>query len=491
MIEFNEVPEALRKPGAFIEIDGSQAGLGGDLPAVLVVGQKLATGTAAAGELTLVASVGDAVAKAGAGSMLAQMVADYRAIDTNFDVYMLPLADNAAGVAATGTITVNAAATAAGTLALYIGEVPVSVGIATGQTPAQIALAIGMAINAASPAVPLTAVVGSGSNIVTLAALHKGTCGNDIDLRLNLYGETTPTGLSLSISAMAGGAGNPVVPALAQVIGTKWFRYVALGINDDATLAAWHAEAQRRYKATVQGGFRIFAAKRGDFATDVAFGQTKNYEHMVCLAAGINPTPTWQVAASLAAAAAPRLYNNPVTSLEGTPIPGMKWAYSFDDTQANSLLFKGMSTADVAKDGSVYISRLISMYQYRPDGSTDDAWLDINVAEVMERIRYEQRIGAVQRFRGKVAAKSDEGYKPGLPIVTEDSVRAYLLSIYQHYLMAELGWVQGYDYYKSTLVVQQHPTVPNRFNFADNPVINSPFYILAGHSSFRKAVPAY
>ena len=46
---------------------------------------------------------------------------------------------------------------------------------------------------------------------------------------------------------------------------------------------------------------------------------------------------------------------------------------------------------------SCYIKRLISMYQYRSDGSADDAYLDINVAEVMERIRYEQRIGAIQK----------------------------------------------------------------------------------------------
>jgi phage tail sheath gpL-like len=148
-----------------------------------------------------------------------------------------------------------------------------------------------------------------------------------------------------------------------------------------------------------------------------------------------------------------------------------------------------MSLMEVAKDGSCAIKRLISMYQFRSDGSADDAYLDINVAEVMERIRYEQRIGAIQRFRGTVAAKTNEGFRPGLPITTEDSVRAFLLSLYQNDLMAEKGWVQAYDYYKSTLIVEQSADNPSRFNFMDDPVINSPFYILAGHSRFRKAVP--
>jgi len=90
-----------------------------------------------------------------------------------------------------------------------------------------------------------------------------------------------------------------------------------------------------------------------------------------------------------------------------------------------------------------------------------------------------------------VAAKTDEGYRPGLPITTEDGVKAYLLSLYKNVLMAEYGWVQAYSYYKGTLFVEQDPDNPSRFNFRDDPVVNSPFYILAGRSSFRKAVPAY
>ena len=115
-ISYDYVPQALRYPGVYIEIDGSQAGLGEDIPAVLLVGQKLPAGTATAGEITRISSVYDAQQKAGAGSMLSQMAARYRAIDETLDLYMLPYADNGAGVAATGTITVTAAATAAGTL---------------------------------------------------------------------------------------------------------------------------------------------------------------------------------------------------------------------------------------------------------------------------------------------------------------------------------------------------------------------------------------
>jgi phage tail sheath gpL-like len=288
---------------------------------------------------------------------------------------------------------------------------------------------------------------------------------------------------------MTGGVGDPAPGNLTTIIGQRWMNYVVLGMNDAATLDAWHTESQLRYRPPVQAGFRAFAAHRGDYASAVAFGQAANYEHISTLSLGLNPVSHWEAAAIVAAAAAPKLRNNPVESLEGRALTGLIGVTYHDWTQANSLLYKGMSVLQMTKDGSCSIKRLISMYQYRPDGSADDAYLDINTAEVMERIRYEQRIGAIQRFTGSAAAKTNEGYRPGLRITTEDSVRAYLLSLYENVLMRERGWVQAYDHYKTTLVVEQDPTNPSRFNFVDQPVVLSPYYILAGRAKFFKAVP--
>lgn len=486
MISFQHIPVALRYPGAYVEIDGSQAGLGGDIPAVLLVGQKLPTGTAPAGEITLIAGVEDGTAKAGAGSMLAQMVARYRAIDPVFDIYILPYADNPAGVTATGSMTVTAGPTASGVIPLYIAGRLVSIGVTAAQTVASVATAIAAAINDGSVDIPVTAAAVAG--VVTLTAKHKGTCGNAIDLRLALYGEDQPDGLALTLAAMGDGVGDPAPGDLTAMLGQFWYRYVALGINDAATLAAWHAESQLHYKPPIQAGFRAFTAHRGDFTAAAAFGVAKNYEHISALSLEINPTSPWEAAAMVAAAAAPKLYNNPVESLEGIPLPGMIGVRYHDWTNANSLLFKGMSLMQVARDGSCSIKRLVSMYQFRPDGSADDAFLDINTAEVMERIRYEQRSGAIKRFTGTAAAKSNEGYRPGLRITTVDDVRAYLLSLYKHTLLEELGWVQEYGYYKTHLIVEQDPTNPSRFNYRDTPIILSPFYVLAGRGQFRKAV---
>lgn len=131
---------------------------------------------------------------------------------------------------------------------------------------------------------------------------------------------------------------------------------------------------------------------------------------------------------------------------------------------------------------------LLSMHQYRPDGSADDAYLDINTPEVMERIRESQIAAAKRKFTGTAAAENDEGYKPGLRITTKDSVTALLLSHYQNVLVREFGWCQKYDYYKANLYVEQDPLNPSRFNFRDTPVPLSPFKILAGRAQFVKRV---
>lgn len=484
MISFDHIANALRYPGAYIEIDPSKAGLSTQLAKVLLVGQKLAGGSAAGGTIIpLSGGKANYDALFGRGSMLSQMAQAYKKGDVALDVYALPLLDNPAGVEATGTITATTAATANGTLYLYIAAQAVSVGITSTMTTAQIATAIAAAINAKLD-LPCTAT--ATTNVATLTARHKGITGNHIDVRLNLYQEVTPTGLALSISGFSGGAGNPALPTLSSTLGTTQYHYLALGFADAATLAAVNTEAQRRFQPPVQAGFRAFCCGRGDAVTVTAFTDPLNYEHISYLPLGINPTPTWEGAAAYAAACAPKLRNNPAESLEGRKIEGMIATTYYDWPEANSMLFKGCSIMEISSDGSCYIKRPITMYQNLSDGTEDDAYLDINTVELIERIRYEQRTRGHRTFRGSASAKTPEGFRPGLRITTVDGVRAFLLSLYKNTLQNEFGWVQNYEAYKASLVVEQDPTDPTRFNYNDQPTLLSPYYVLAGRMSFLK-----
>lgn len=495
---FQHILSTFRVPGAYIEIDGSMAGLNSSsVPNLLLVGQKLSTGTAVAGELAFISSLADAIAKAGSGSMLAQMAARFYAINPMLNLYLLPFSDNAGGLAATATLTIAQPTTAEyGTLSLYIAGQLVAISVTSTMTTAQIATALQAKIASldSNKLAVTSAAVGS---VITLTAKHKGVCGNAIDVRLNaLPQDKTPAGLVVNVVGFAGGTLVPdaisaeSIAAIFDNDDSGFFnvpsKYVALGMNDPATLAAFHAESQRRYAPPLQSGFRAFTAFSGAYADAYSFGGSKNYEHICCVAMNHGLTSVWETAAIVASAACPAMYESPVVSLEGLALKGLQIAQPFTFEQANALLFQGMSLIQKSRDGACSVKRLISMYLHRADDSLDDAYLDINTTEVLERIRYEQRIGAIQRFTGTAAAKTNEGYRPGLRITTTEDVIAFLLTMYREKLMHEKGWVQEYDWYKNNLVVEQDPTNPSRFSYMDTPVILSPFYILAGQAQFRK-----
>lgn len=491
-MNFDFIPDALRFPGAFVEIDPSRAGSSDDMPAVLLVGHKLAAGTAPAGEIIIGSSIEDVMTKAGGRSMLADMMRDFRARDPYSDVFILPLSDNAAGVFATATITVTAAATADGTLQLYIDDRLVSVAITSTMTTANIATAIAAAITAAVPAALLNGKnipcdASATASVVTLTALHKGTGGNSLDLRTNMFADDrTPTGLALTISGFANGAGDPALPNVDVLLEPRWFKSIVLGINNTATLTGWHAAMLKRYQPPIQQESQGYVAHRGDYAAAYALGDTLNYPLLSVLSLELNPVSTWRGAAIYAAACSYKLQSSPGESLEGRLLANMKGVKYHTFTQANSLLFKGISIMEIDAAGNCYVKRPISTYQKRSDGSADDAYLDINTIAILGRIRYLQRTGATQRFRGSTAAKSSEGFKPGLKITTPESVKAFLLSLYKNTLQYEEALVQDYDFYKANLQVEQDAKNPSRFNFTDTPVIVSPYYNLAGKNQFRK-----
>ena len=98
-------------------------------------------------------------------------------------------------------------------------------------TVAAIGLAVGIACTAASTA-----------GAVALTALHKGLALNDIDIRFNYRGaqngEILPAGVGYTITAMSGGASNPVLTTLIANLGVQLFDYIDCPYTDTTSLNA-------------------------------------------------------------------------------------------------------------------------------------------------------------------------------------------------------------------------------------------------------------
>ncbi len=266
-MDFNQIPDDLRVPLAYIEFDNSRANTGAvtSQHRRLVIGQMRSSGTATAGELIRVTRPDQGQPLFGEGSMLAEMVRATLDTDQFIETWAIALEDDAAGQAATGSIQISSPPTAAGTLVLYIAGQRIRVGVAADDEVADVATNAAAAINALGR-LPVTA--SAATDTVTLTCRWKGATGNDIDLRANYYsGEELPAGLALTFTAMSGGTANPdIAPAIAGMAGT-WFKTVVMPYTDTANLDALAAELEERWGPIKASDGVAYAAFRGTHAT--------------------------------------------------------------------------------------------------------------------------------------------------------------------------------------------------------------------------------
>src|SRR5262249_40345194 len=208
-VSFNQIPNDRRVPFVYIEFDNTRAVTGPQTQPykILHIGQKIAAGNKPSLVPVQVTSVDQASDYFGAGSILHRMLKGHFDNNTTTEIWALPLDDDQAAVAATGSFSFTGPASESGTLYLYIGGDRIKVGITAGDTAAQVATALKAALDAATD-LPITAAVNGAT--VTITAKNGGDTGNFIDLRYSYYdGEKIPAGVTLTITAMSGGSGNP------------------------------------------------------------------------------------------------------------------------------------------------------------------------------------------------------------------------------------------------------------------------------------------
>lgn len=213
----------IRQPKINVNIVPSSETVENTAQKILFIGQKVAAGSATAGALVeSIANGGAEDALFGRNSMIATLIRANKVRNQQIQVDAIALDDNGAGVAATGTITVTGTATEAGTLTVIAGSErnhKFSVAVADTDTATDIAAAIVAAVNADLD-VPVTASNVAG--VVTFTADNDGTWGNSIPIEVR--GEVG--GVTTAVVGMSGGATDPVLTGVFDVIGER--RYQAI-----------------------------------------------------------------------------------------------------------------------------------------------------------------------------------------------------------------------------------------------------------------------
>jgi len=479
---FSQIPISLLTPGAFVEIDPTRAlkGLPIQRHRVLLLGQRLAAGTAPAGEIRLVSDATQARAWFGQGSQLAAIVAAYKAVDDYTETFALAADDAGAGVQATGTFTFAGPATAAGTVELYIAGINVEAGVGSGDTATAIATAVAAAINAN---LDLPVAAASAAGVVTLTARHKGLLGNDIDLRHSYWtGEALPAGVTLAIANMVGGTTDPASTALIAAMADERFDTIVWPWTSAGSLLDIKNEAARRFGAMVMRETSVHAAARGSVSALQTLGNAHNSPHLTIADAGNEPTAPWVKAAQIAARDA--FEPDPARPRQYLTLPGVMApvrALRRTQSEANTLLAAGIATTIVGDDGTVSIQRLVTTYKTNPAGASDAAYLDVETMRTLAYLRWSMRTRILQRFpRHKLAGDDHPG---GPTIARPKDIVAELVALFVQWEAA--GLAEGLDQFKKDLQVERDAGNPNRVNALVPPDLVNQFRVFAGLLQFR------
>ncbi|HDL8117609.1 TPA: phage tail sheath subtilisin-like domain-containing protein [Yersinia enterocolitica] len=489
-IPFTHIPSNLRTPLFFAEFDNSQANTATTTQRTLIIGQMLNAGTLPADVPVLVSSVATVAGQCGAGSMLHGQMAAYLANDIAGEIYILPLADTEAMVAATGKITVTTQASATGVISLYIAGIRVQVAVVATDEVAAVATALTAAINTTA-SLPVTAAAVDA--VITLTAKNKGAHGNTIDLRLNYLGsaggETTPDSLVLAFTAMAGGAGAPELDDALANLQDRTFDFIINPYTDTASLnkiKEFLSDSTGRWSYAEQLYGHSFAAQSGTYGQLTAAGELRNDQHASLLGVNGSPTPSYIWSAAYVGAIAQSLRNDPGRPLQTLTISGVlapPLASRFTLTERNNLLHSGISTVTTADDGTVQVENIITTYQKNKYGAEDDSYLQIETLFLLMFVTRFLRTQVTSKFARMKLAADGTRFAPGSAIITPNIIRAELIAQYQ--TLEFNGYVQDAKGFAKGLIVEKSASNPNRVDVLWTGVLINQLRIFAVLNQFR------
>lgn len=483
-MNFNNIPIDIRTPGQYIEFDNSKANQG--LPSmphiILVTGQRLTAGTVAAGVPVRITDPAQGIEYFGRGSMLAAMIAALKNANNYTECWAIALNEDAAGVAASGSIVFSGTSIEAGTLCIYIGGKKVKVAVSDDDTPTAIATAAAAAINA-NLDLPVTALAATGT--VTLTCRWKGATGNDIDIRLNFYSdEKTPVGLTATITAMASGATNPDFFEVITAMADEQYHTVIMPFTDSENLTTLESELTDRWGPLIMKEGHAFAAVAGTHTTIATLAESRNCPHLTIMGSGKSPTPPWVVAAVLGGVdafepdpARPRQ----TLKLLGVLAPAIPDRFTM--SERNIHLHGGASTCVTDAGGNVLIERLITTYTTNAFDIEDPSYLDVTTMRTLAYLRYSVRARIAQKFPRHKLADDGTKFGAGQAVVTPQTIRAELIALFIQW--EESGLVEGREQFKSELIVERDGSDPDRLNALLPPDIINQFRIFAGSIQFK------
>lgn len=407
----------------------------------------------------------------GEGSMAERMVSAFLKINTTQELWVAPVSEPTAGIAATGSLIIASPVTNSGVVSFYIAGQLVQITVFTTDSVNTIASNLVAAVNALNT-LPVTAAVDSVNLAkINLTCRWKGLSGNDIQMSFNYLGlaggQSFPTSFSGVITPMSNGAGEPDFTAIIANIAPKQFYHVGMPYSDTGSLDAWDAEygfgATGRWNFQRQQYGWVYNSFRGDFADTLEWGSQHNSAVITTMSVEPTaPSPAWEWTAAYCANGAFYLLDDPARPLQTLPLSGILPALvsdRFSQQEQNNLTNNGLAVQAVNANGDPMILREAMQYQFNSFGQSDTAFglLTIlsNLAELLSRMK----AAITTKYPRHKLAPDGTRFGPGQAIVTPTILKAELVSEARQ---AEFdGLMSNVTLFKQNLIVEISDTNPN------------------------------
>jgi phage tail sheath gpL-like len=495
-ISFNNIPDSVRTPGAYVEIDNSRAlkGLAQNPHKALIIGQKLSTGTAAIETVKQITSAALADGYFGVGSVLSRMCKFFKDNNPNTELHAIALSNNG-GVKAEGIIKFDSAmsATANTTYYLLINGIPVYTTINSAWSVTDVNSAIIDKISLATnlPVTGSASASAAGSDHIVIMAKQSGTLGNYIDVRANYFtGQSNPAGWSIGgiiYSALGGGSVDPAISDAWGIIDNEQYHYIIQPYWDAANLASLESELADRFKPLEDLQGHGFCGYRGTQASCTTIGNTRNSPHNTIIGAYGSPTAPEEWAAALGAVAAWNLNIDPARPLHTLTLKNVLPPIvdsRFSRAERDILLYDGIATFIVDSGGNVQIERCITTYQKNSFNIADPSYLDIQTLATLGEIRYQFKVRMLNRFIQSRQKLADDTFpvQPGSNVVTPKTIKSEIISVF--YELQDKGLIENVQDFVDNLVVERNASDVNRVDVLLAPDLINQFSILSGLCQF-------
>jgi len=489
-VSFNQIGTNLRVPFVYVEFDNSNAQQGPSVQPymTLLIAQKILAGTATALDILGVTSEAQAITLFGNGSQAHLMVKKYLENDSVTELKVMSVDDDGSAVKATGKITVAAGTAAAdGTISLYIAGQRVSVAVATGDDQDVVAASIITAIGQIG-SLPLTSLVnGTNANEVDLTAKNGGLVDNDLDVRYNyLQSESLPAGITLTLTAMAGGTTNPDMSTVVAALTEDQYNIMIHPYTDSGSLTVLETEMADRFGPIRQNDGMLFTTKQDSLGNLQALGNGRNSPHSSIMAIGSGaPNSNYEIAAAYGgqvAKAATADMGRPFQTLAMAGILSPADSEKFNLTERNLLLHDGIATGKASAGDIVRIERAITTFQKNAAGADDVSYLDVNTLLILSFLRYDFRNTMLSKYPRHKLAADGTNFAPGQKIITPKIGRAEAVSIFNGWV--DLGLVEDLEQFKRDLIVERNSQDVNRMDFLLPPNLINQFRVGAAQIQF-------